>query len=95
MNNKDMTSTLNYLSTELSRMETIAATLASIEKDHYAKLTNYDQRDLLDMAIEEQNTSRQLGVMRDMCFSMGIKVNRLRQSLEQGEKGSGEHVKVH
>lgn len=96
MNIEDLKNTLVYLSTELSRMETMAGTLASIEKDHYFKLTNFDQRELIDLAIEEQNASRQLGVMRDMCFSMGQKVDRMRLTIERGDfKGSDLHAEIH
>jgi hypothetical protein len=66
-NFKDLENTLAYICSELNRIETMAGTLATIERDHYNKLSNFDHRVLMDLAVEEQNGARQLGTMQHIC----------------------------
>ncbi|CCQ96864.1 conserved hypothetical protein [[Clostridium] ultunense Esp] len=65
---------LAYLQSELSRMETIAGTLALVEREHHRKLTNYEDKTLLDLAVEEESASRQLGMIKQMCLALGERV---------------------
>jgi anti-sigma28 factor (negative regulator of flagellin synthesis) len=95
-NFKDLENTLAYIHSELNRIETMAGTLATVERDHYNKLTNFDHRELTDIAVEEQNAARQLGTMQHMCSVMAQKIEGIKKALERGElKGSAESAKIH
>lgn len=91
-NSRDLNNTLTYLQSELNRLETMAGTLATIELDHYNKLTNFDNREIADIAVEEQSASRQLGTMKHMCLAMAQKVEELRNGVERGEFGGSEGI---
>lgn len=84
MNNDNLKHTLSYLHSELNRLESMAGTLSVIEREHYNKLTNYDHRELTDIAVEEQHASRQLGTMKQMCLSMAEKVESMKQAIDGG-----------
>ena|GEM_PF-598376 len=86
-NFQDLKNTLSYLHSELNRLETMAGTLSTIELDHYVKLTNFHHSELVDIAVEEQNASRQLGTMKHMCLAMAQKVEGLKNAIERGELG--------
>lgn len=95
-NRKDLEHTLSYLHAELLRIETMAGTLSTIEREHYNKLTNFDQRELIDIAVEEQNASRQLGMMKQMCLSMAQKIEGLQTAIMSDESGeSAGSVETH
>ncbi|MFD1953013.1 hypothetical protein ACFSL6_02180 [Paenibacillus thailandensis] len=94
-NVQELKNTLSYLHSELNRLETMAGTLATVERDHYQKLTNFDNRELVDIAVEEQNASRQLGTMKHMCLAMAEKVEGIKQSIERGGlAGSDGHAET-
>jgi myo-inositol catabolism protein IolC len=95
-NVENMENVLSYIHSELNRIETMAGTLATIEQDHYRKLTNFDHRKLVDIAVEEQNAARQLGTVKQMCLSMAQKIEELQHSLGQSEAKERVHrAEVH
>jgi len=92
-NMQDWKQTLDYLVSELNRLETMAGTLSTVEREHYNRLTNFDHQELTSIAVEEQNAARQLGAMKQMCLSMAQKVDSLKKALERGDAGeSGERA---
>jgi myo-inositol catabolism protein IolC len=96
MNAQDLTHTLSYLHSEINRIETMAGTLSAIERDHYNKLANFDHRELVDIAVEEQNAARQLGTIKQMCLSMAEKIQGMKNAIERGElEESIDHDKIH
>ena len=96
-NLKDLDNTLTYIHSELNRMETMAGTLATVENEHYKKLTNFDHRELTDIAVEEQSAARQLGTMKQMCLTMAQKVDELKTAIQRGEinKESADRAETH
>lgn len=95
-NFQDLKHTLTYLQSELYRIETMAGTLSTIERDHYNKLTNFDHSELVDIAVEEQNASRQLGTMQQMCLAMAQKVEGMKTAIDRGELGGNAgHAEIH
>lgn len=96
---KELQQTLSYLHSEMNRIETMAGTLSTIEKEHYKKLMNFDHHALNNLAIEEQNAARQLGSIKQMCISMAQKVDELKQSLDNNNqpslKGDVERDQIH
>lgn len=90
-NYQELKRTLSYLHSEINRIETMAGTLSTIEREHYNRLTNFDHRELMDIAIEEQNAARQLGTMKQMCLSMAEKIEGIKNTIDRGELG--ENVK--
>jgi myo-inositol catabolism protein IolC len=95
-NYQDLKDTLTYIHSELNRIETMAGTLSTIEREHYTKLTNYDHRELVDIAVEEQSAARQLGTMKQMCLAMAQQIEGIRHSIDRGELGeSAQHVETH
>lgn len=95
-NFKDLENALAYIHSELNRIETMAGTLATVEREHYNKLTNFDHRELTDIAVEEQSAARQLGAMQQMCLAMAQKIEGIKKAIERGEiKGSVERAEVH
>lgn len=85
MKSEDLKNTFSYIHSELNRIQTIAGTLSTLEREHYNKLTNFDHRDLLDIAVEDQSAARQLGEMKQMCLALAQKVEGIRNALERGE----------
>lgn len=85
MNHTDLKNTCSYLASELNRIQTVAGTLSMIEHDHYTKLTRVDNRDLLDIAVEEQSASRQLGMVKQVCVELAQRVEELQNAIERGE----------
>jgi myo-inositol catabolism protein IolC len=85
----DLKNTLAYLHSEINRIETMAGTLSTIEREHHKKLANFDHNDLMDMAVEEQNAARQLGTMKQMCLAMAEKIEGMKKALDRGEFGEG------
>jgi myo-inositol catabolism protein IolC len=81
----DLKHTFSYIHSELNRIQTMAGTLSTLEREHYNKLTNFDHRDLLDMAVEEQSAARQLGEIKQMCLALAQKVEGITNALKRGE----------
>ncbi|OYD07798.1 hypothetical protein [Paludifilum halophilum] len=77
MESQSLKNTLSYLHSELLRIETMAGTLSSLERDHYRKLTQFDHDKLMDIAVEEQSAARQLGTIKEMCLSLAQEVKRI------------------
>ncbi|MEJ8545045.1 hypothetical protein [Brevibacillus borstelensis] len=95
-NYQDLKNALSYINSELNRIETMAGSLSTIEHDHYKKLTNYDDRGLIDIAVEEQNAARQLGTMKHMCLAMAQKIEGIMSAIDGGESGeSGQRAETH
>lgn len=88
---QDLKRTLSYIHSELNRVETMAGTLSSIERDHYNRLANFDHREILDIAVEEQIAARQLGTMKHMCLAMAEKIEEIKNAIDRGELVEGTH----
>ncbi|MFC7440400.1 hypothetical protein [Laceyella putida] len=86
-NVQDLKHTLSYLHSELNRIETMAGTLSTIEREHFNRLTNFDHRELVDIAVEEQNAARQLGTIKQMCLAMAQKVEGIKNAIDRGKLG--------
>lgn len=87
---QDLQNTLSYIQSELNRIETMAGTLSTIERDHFTALSNFDHNQIRDIAIEEQNAARQLGTIKQMCLSLSQKVDEMNQSIKRGEINGSE-----
>ena len=85
MSSADLTNTLSYLHSEINRIQTMAGTLSAAEKEHFKKLSNFDHRELIDIAIEEQSAARQLGTMKQMCLAMAQKIEGIKNAVDRGE----------
>jgi myo-inositol catabolism protein IolC len=95
-NFQDLKNTLSYIHSELNRIETMAGTLSTVEREHYNKLTNFDHRELMDMAVEEQSAARQLGTIKHMCLAMAQKIEGIKNAIDRGElEESTQHDQVH
>ncbi len=95
-NIQDLKHTLSYIHSELNRIETMAGTLSTIEREHFNRLTNFDHRELVDIAVEEQNAARQLGTIKQMCLAMAQKVEGIKNAIDRGESGErAKHAEVH
>lgn len=86
----DIHHVLHYLHSEINRIETMAGTLSSVEREHYLKLTNFDRKELVDIAVEEQSAARQLGTIKQMCLNMSQQINGIIRNTERGA-GDGIH----
>ncbi len=95
MDHSDLWNSFSYFLSELNRIETIAGTLATVEREHYRKLTGFDHRELTDIAVEEQNTARQLGAIKQICNSMAQKIQELQDTYKAGSGGSAGRNEVH
>ena len=95
MDYQEIKHTLNYLHSEMNRIETMSGTLSSIERDHYNKLTNFDHRELADIAVEEQNAAKQLDTIKQMCLAMAQKIEDMKNAIDGELKGNSEHAKAH
>ncbi|TCP63849.1 hypothetical protein [Baia soyae] len=82
---QDLQHTLSYLHNEINRIEAIAETLSTRARDHYHQLTNYEDKGLTDMAVEEQHAARQLATIQKMCITMAGKLGQL------NEDGNGDN----
>lgn len=85
MSHDELKTACSYIVSELRRIQTVAGTLATIERDHYNRLTGFDQRELLDVAVEEQSAARQLGMVRQVCAELAQKVEEIQAAIEGGE----------
>ncbi|MCQ6562559.1 hypothetical protein [Paenibacillus mendelii] len=84
---QDLKNILSYMQHELNRIETMAGTLSTIEREHYNKLTNFEHRELVDIAVEEQNAARQLGTMKQMCLTMTQQIEGVKKAIDRNELG--------
>lgn len=78
--NQDVNQTLQYIQSELNRIQTIAGTLASIENKHAQELTSMGDDKLNQLAVEEQSAARQLGEIKQMCLALSQKLDELQHS---------------
>lgn len=85
MSSADLKNTLSYLHSEINRIETMAGTLSATEREHFTKLSNFDHRELMDIATEEQSAARQLGTMKQMCLAMAQKIEHMKNAVDRGE----------
>ncbi len=84
MNENELQQTLSYLSSEINRIETIAGTLSGVESEHYKTLTNLGEDEKLQqLALEEQNASRQLGEIKSICLALSQKIEELQNKMPQ------------
>ena len=74
--NKDI---FTYIESELNRIQTIAGTLASIERQHYQDLINMGDDKLNQLAVEEQNAARQLGEVKQICLTLAQQIREMGQ----------------
>lgn len=81
----DLKQSLDYLHSEINRIETMAGTLSTIEREHFTRLSNIDNNEIMDIAVEEQSASRQLGAIKQMCLAMAQKIDGIRDAVDQGE----------
>lgn len=88
MEQQELLTACSYIASELNRIQTVAGTLAQIEREHHTKLTGYEDRELLDIAVEEQSAARQLGMVRHVCLELSQKVEEMQQALG-GAAGGG------
>lgn len=76
--------TLSYLSSEINRIQTIAGTLSTVEHEHYKALTNLgDDSKIQKLALEEQNASRQLSEIKNICLALSEKIEQIQNDLPQ------------
>lgn len=75
--------TLSFIESELNRIQTIAGTLASIEKQHYQDLINMGDDKLNRLAVEEQSAARQLGEVKQICLTLAQKIREMSQNQDQ------------
>jgi hypothetical protein len=80
---QQMNNTLSYIEAELNRIQTIAGTLASIEKQHYQDLINMGDDKLNQLAVEEQSAARQLGEVKQICLSLAQKIREIGHQNDQ------------
>lgn len=85
MSHQDLGNTLDYIHSEINRIETMAGTLATTEQEHFKKLSNFDDPSIKDIASETQSAARQLGTMKQMCLAMSQKIEATKNANGQGE----------
>lgn len=92
MNRQTVKQSLDYLHSELNRVQTIVGTLSTTEQEHLKKLSKIDNQEIMDIAVEEQSTARQLGSVKQMCLNMAQTIDNLQSTLDRDElSGSIEH----
>jgi hypothetical protein len=80
---RQMNTTLSYIEAELNRIQTIAGTLAGIERQHYQDLINMGDDQLNQLAVEEQSAARQLGEVKQICLSLAQKIREIGHQNDQ------------
>ena len=95
MNQEDLKSACTYIASELNRIETVAGTLAMIEREHYNTLNRFDHRELLDVAVEEQSASRQLGMVKQVCGELAQKMADIQKAFDQQPQGVAGNAPAH
>lgn len=93
---QDLKQTLSSIQSELNQIETMAGTLSTIEREHYNQLTRFDHNELVNIAVEEQSGSRQLGTMKQLCLSISQKLEGIHQVIDQvDQEGESNRVQHH
>jgi len=77
---QNLSETLTAFHSDLNRIQTIAGTLSQLDQQHYNDLTKYDDERLTGIAVAEQNSSRQLGEIKQLCLAMAQKIEEIQQS---------------
>lgn len=90
MEHQDLNQSLDYLRSELNRIETMAGTLSTTEREHFNRLSKMDNGEMMDIALEEQNAARQLGAIKQMCLAMAQTVDSIKINLKE-ISGSSDH----
>lgn len=66
---------------DLNRIQTVAGTLAQVERQHYNDLTKYEDQRLTSIAVAEQSSARQLGEIKQICIAMAQKIEEIQQTM--------------
>lgn len=77
----NISNTLSAFHSDLNRIQTVAGTLAQVERQHYDDLTKYDDERLTRIAVTQQSSSRQLGEIKQICIAMAQKIEEIQQSM--------------
>lgn len=93
----DAESTLAYIQTDLTRIQGMVGTLADAERKHSHKLTNFESKELHDIAVEEQSAARQLDTIKEMCTAMNRRIEEVMSGIgvKRSGEGDGDAKKVH
>lgn len=95
MHHEDLKAACDYITSELNRIETVAGTLAMIEREHYNTLNRFDHRELLDVAVEEQSAARQLGMVKQVCGELVQRMAEIQKAIGQQPPGGAGHAETH
>lgn len=79
----NLSETLTAFHSDLNRIQTMARPLSQLDRQHYNDLTKYDDERLTGIAVAEQNSSRQLGEIKQLCLAMAQKIEEIQQSMGQ------------
>lgn len=77
----NLSETLASFHSDLNRIQTVAGTLAQLERQHYNDLTKYDDHRLTSIAVAEQSSARQLGEIKQICIAMAQKIEEIQQTM--------------
>lgn len=72
---QEQTNMLDYIQSELNRIQTIAGTLSSVETQHAKDLSDMGDDQLNQIMTEEQNAARQLGEIKQICLALSEKIS--------------------
>jgi len=81
-NQTNMSQTLTSFQSDLNRIQTLAGTLSQVEKEHSKSLTDHEDDKLKGIAVAEQNNSRQLGEIKQLCLGMAQKIEEIQKSVK-------------
>lgn len=95
MNPEELSATCQYIISELGRIETVAGTLAMIEREHYDALNRFDDRALLDLATEEQSAARQLSMVKHVCGELARRMADIQSALERRPERGEDRAPAH
>ena len=76
----NMTETLASFHSDLNRIQTMAGTLAQLERQHYNDLNKYEDQKLVSIAVAEQSSARQLGEIKQLSIAMAQKIEEIQQT---------------
>jgi hypothetical protein len=77
----NISETLASFHSDLNRIQTVAGTLAQVERQHYNDLTKYEDQRLTSIAVSEQSSARQLGEIKQICIAMAQKIEEIQQTM--------------
>lgn len=77
----NISETLASFHSDLNRIQTVAGTLAQVERQHYNDLTKYEDQRLTSIAVAEQSSARQLGEIKQICIAMAQKIEEIQQTM--------------